>query len=129
MTNVDTIINKLKKEDIEVIDCLDEKDFYVIITPDMNISYFPNDQEIHVSFYVLVPPNVACVYTLILKSIKGIKKVYVNDVFAFSEKGDYIEGEEAFKESKKELKNKIINEFMKEQFERHMLYSHECYNC
>ena len=129
MTNINTIINKLKKSDIEIYDHKVLEGVHSLITHDMLLLYFPDEKVLEVSFHVITKPDEAALYTLLLKEIRGIKKLYITDVFAYTSEGKYLEGEKAERELKSVIKDKIIQDFVRKQTELNCLINSRGFEC
>ncbi len=126
---VQRICDKLQNSEIEVMKALfKKKDKKYYIMADKALLVTDESRIITVCFSVAAQPEYAAKVIIALKAIKS-NGVDVGETFIYNEKGEYFGGDDAYKFLEKIKKDKIISDFMSEQFKKHKLLTEECYNC
>ena len=125
---IDRVISTLNEFGIDVYEhhpIEDESDEYVLLAENMIIVYDPPVREIKISFLVSTLPQDAARLTLILRTVKGVKKVTIMEPFIFNEEGKVLSGDSAIELFEKTKKSEIIKNFVKEQEHMYILHTHE----
>jgi len=130
-----TIFEKVSKElqdyGIKIINFYNlENNQIALYTDDMILFIGEKEKTIGLSFYAPTIPERVATLTLLIKgiSIKGIT-IYVMESFIFDENKDYVSGAKAFKILKKQLTEKIINNYVKEREYEYVLENYKGYLC
>lgn len=121
------IVSKLSEYGLEVFEhhYTDKNETeYVLMVEKMILVYNPIEKSLQIAFLVSVLPHEAARWTLILKSVKGLKKVGIMEPFIFDTKDGLLSGDQAVEVLEKYRKEDIINKFVQEQEYIYMLYSH-----
>lgn len=93
----------------------------IIVPPLMTLSIHEKLKEIFINFDAELKPEASANLAILLKNIRGIKDVKIGESFFINKDHKYLEGDEAFEELKKEIKEDIVNSFMKDKMEENIL--------
>ena len=127
MLEIDKIVDSLTKENIEIADQYTFDENKNVIFTDYSILHYDSlSKVLSISFNVSASPDVVSKQMLLLKRIRGIK-LEVVESFWYDEKYEMISGEKAYKEFNKDLTNKIIEDFVRNQSQIHSLHVNKGY--
>jgi hypothetical protein len=119
---VNRVVKKLKKLDEEIINQYEKDDVYILCTKMMILICEEKTKILKIFFHAGARPDESAQITLDLQTIKGIKHVYVSDVFLYVDNMEnVITGYKAFDIFENNIKQNILDEFIKEQNELHYL--------
>ena len=127
---VDNIIKVLNDLNLTVFNCEKTDGMYLILATDLMITYNIEDNDLLISFYINIKPDVSAGYMLFFKNnIKGIKDIYVMESFYFNNDGQIISGDEAYKYFENLKNNSIINNYIRDRMQKELLINVKGFSC
>lgn len=121
------IKKKLEEYGIEIFKEFKADDENIIMAEDMTIAC--KKDEVFINFHVSTKPSKSARLILILKEIKELKKLYIDEDFTFDKDGNFIDGEVAHKYHDDSRKSSTISEFMQEHAQIYFLNNSKSYHC
>lgn len=121
------VIKKLEEYEIEIKKQFDHRNENIFMLDDLIIACKKN--EVFINFQVGSNPSRAAKMVLILKEIKNLKEIYIGDDFLFDDKGNFINGDEAYKHYSDNVKDFIIAQFVNQQRQLYFLNNGKLHSC
>ncbi len=123
---VEKLIDILDKNKIEVFDHYSLEDgSYVILVDHTILVYDEQANVLSVSFQVSTDPELVAIFMMSIGSVDV--KVELTECFHYAGENKLLTGEEARQAFTKNLKDNVVQKFMEEQSQLHVLSSSECY--
>lgn len=123
---VNTIIYTLNKNKIEIFSKNFDSDKWFIIGKNVLICV-SSSKRITIDFHVSCSPLLSAEIVNLLRDLDI--KIIIGNIFMYDGSGNIFEGEEAKEMSEKKNKDDIINDFIKEQMQKHYLMNNQVGSC
>lgn len=118
---IDKIKDVLDEHKVTTLTSYKLKDIFYLITDFMIITYSENNHMIDISFHIATRPDISAFFILLLKDFDEIKYINVMESYMKDEKGQILTGDECIEKHQKNVKDIIIDNFVKEQLQLHYL--------
>ena len=118
----------LKKIDVPIQEERDQTDGFYFYCDGVVIS-ITDDDLVRLSYHVAARPDYASNVSLALCEVPQLEKIEIGDVFIVNKDSKVIFGDDAVKYHFESLKNNLIQDFMKDQYNKYILHTSKPYTC
>jgi len=118
---IEKIKNKFLESKVKPVDDYIVKDYHYLIYDFMIITYSEKTNVVNLSFDVSTRPDLAAFFALELQKVYSFDDVKTMEVYLRDDDGVILSGKTCIKKHQDTLKDKIVNEFVKDQFQTHYL--------
>jgi len=112
--------NFLKHETKSINDYIINNNHYLIYEF-MIITYSEKDNIVDIAFNVSTRSDISAFFALLLSKIHNFDDVRIMEVFSSDKNGKILSGNDCIKNHQERLKDKIVNDFLTDQFQTHYL--------